>query len=1106
MWGILLYLFSYCGVFAYSLRFAGKNQIRCMWIYAYLFTALYVYLSTEILSLFHCVNRFGVLAAWALFLLVLGFLCIKGDLRRTWSRFLRHHPMQMVGRGIQKNKFLSFALFYFLVFTFLGAVLYAPNTYDAMTYHMTRIMHWLQNENVAYVITNDQRLNYQLPLAEYLIMHIQLLFTKDYFANLIQWNAYVTSIVAVSQIAAELGLNRRMQLLSGFVMALVPNIIFQSQSTQNDLTTGSFLLLFVLFMLKLCRTVSFRTILLAGIAMGLALATKGTAFLYIGILGPSFAVWILVNSGREWFRNAWKCSLIVLVGLGLLFPIFCRNYLLYHTILPTNPDKNRNSVYVISDLAPMEILRTCVRSMSLHLGLPAEAWNRRLQTFLEHAFGPKYLRTQNTNAGEIPPVVDFSLYEDSIGNFLHLLLFFISVLSLACSVLLLKKERIFSKEWRESKELFWYTSIVFLAMLFLFTMLCYSPWRARYHVPLFCLFSISIAYCIFTFLRPTWLRMIFYFLLFCNGLYFLHNNAAHPITWERVKTFSMERLERQKNEHLPDRKTFDALNHFKYFLEKKGIKKILFHNIGNQRDYPILKILGSAIQQDGITVKRVDCTKEEPLQYNIPYLLLVSWDTTLDRWPEIKYQIIYSHKGIFLYDLRTKVDNVIHLPAEFSFENYHPQLFFDPAYGFAEYSWVGAKSYLHLSFKEPPRHDILLHLKAHTTPVPGRYRYCFYYKNTQVGNFQVPGVEYFDFRICLPRKLIQNQKKIRLEFVAEKIISPAEAKLSSDSRPLALRPVKAILYYLDDEKRPVLPIEKPQKTIRFVRDRKSYRLISGFSSLESSGVWTVQHQALLQIPIPLSMRGKTVYCKLSGHAFLHPEKKKEQKIIIRAGQQELVHKIFSYPDTASPIVFMLPPSISKKDTVFLKFLLPDAVSPKLLGMSSDHRMLAYFLTSLQMEDSERKIFFPSEKSLTPDSPVIRFVSRGKSNFLLGDGFSSLDATGVWSASENCYLKLAVPDSLLQKELIGEMFFQTFLDQKFSLYWENHLVGTWSIPDKKSLEKVRFVVPRAANQNPNPVLRLEIQAPKSPISYKLSGDFRRLGIFLREIRLSEKELR
>ncbi len=1104
MWGILLYLFSYCGVFAYSLRFTGKNRIRCMWIYAYLFTALYVYLSTEILSLFHCVNRVGVLAAWALFLLVLGFfLCIKGDFRRTWSRFLRHHPVQMVGRGIQKNKFLSFVLFYFLVFTFLGAVLYAPNTYDAMTYHMTRIMHWLQNENVAYVITNDQRLNYQLPLAEYLIMHIQLLFTKDYFANLIQWNAYVTSIVAVSLIAAELGLNRRMQLLSGFVMALVPNIIFQSQSTQNDLTVGSFLLLFVLFMLKLCRTVSFRTILLAGIAMGLALVTKGTAFLYIGILGPAFAVWILVNSGREWFRNAWKCSLIVLVGLGLLFPFFYRNYTFYHSILPTNTEKSPNSIYIVSDYTPLELVRTFMRSMSLHFGLPSDKWNLGFQNALERFFGQKYRITQNTNRGKIPPEIKFILHEDYIGNFLHLLLF---VLSFWIIVYLAFHKQNSKEKETVQKNIFYFSIISFLVMIFLFTILCYSPWRARYHAPVFCLFSVSIAYVFYCVLRSSWLRFVFYLFLFCNGLYFLHNNSLHPISWELVKNLSIDKLKRQKNEHFPDRASFDSLNAFRNFLHDQGITAILFHNTENQRDYPIFKFLGTAIQRNGIVVKRIDCTKEDPCQYKIPYLLLTSWDTTLDRWPEMNYSIIYSHEGIVLFDLRSKVDPAVVLPAEFSFEKYNPSFLFEQAYDFPPYAWVGPKSPLKLSLKEPPRHDILLHLKAHTTPVPGQYRYCFYYKDTLVGNFQVSGGEYFDFKVHLPLKLIQNQKKIRLNFVAEKIISPAEAKFSGDPRPIALRPMKAILYYLDEEKMPILPIEKPQKTIHFVRDLQSYRLMSGFSSLEAGGVWTAQPQAFLQIPIPHSMRGKTVYCKLSGHAFLHPEKKKEQKIIIQAEKQELVRKTFSYPDTASPIVFMLPPSMTRRDSVFLKFSLPDAVSPKSLGVSSDHRMLAYFLTSLQMEDSERKIFFPSEKLLTSDSPVIRFVNGGKSSFLLGDGFSSLEAGGVWTASENCYLKLAVPDSLLQKELIGEMFFQTFLDQKFSLYWETHLLGTWSIPDKKSLEKIRFVVPRAANENPNPVLRLEIQDPKSPLSYKLSRDSRRLGIFLREIRLSEKELR
>lgn len=1097
MWGILLYLFSYLGVFAYSLRFTMKNRIRYMWVYAYLFTALYVYLSTELLSLFNCLNRAGVLVAWLLFLVGLSVLCIKDSLWQSWSDFLRHHPVRVLWKGFLRNKFLFLALFWFLLITFLGAILYAPNTYDAMTYHMTRIMHWLQNENVSHIITNDQRLNYQLPWAEYMIMHIQLLLTKDYFANLIQWNAYVSSIITVSLIAAELRLSRNVQLLASFVMALVPNVIFQAQSTQNDLVVGSFLLLFVLFMLKLCRVISFKGILLAGLSMGLALSAKGTAFLYIGILGPAFAVWILWNSGRYWFRNALKCSVIVVTGLVLLFPIFYRNYFTYHTILPANPDKNSNSVYIISDLAPLELMRTFMRNMSLHLGMPNAKWNSALQRGLEQVFGPKYLITQNTNAARIPPRVSFALYEDEIGNFLHILLFFFFCLII---LIMLMYQKFRKQKWLQ-KEPVCFSIVSFLTMLFIFIALCYSPWRARYHVPLFCLFSVCIAYGIHLSLRVQLFRWIFYILLLCNGLYFLHNNSSHPIDWLHLKSLTYEKLKRQKNEHLPDRKTFDRLNHFKKFLEEHEIKEILFHNTANQRDYPILKFLGTPIQRNGISVKRIDCQREDLKKYKIPYLLLVSWDTTFDRFPRVNYEILYAHNGMYLFDLRKKVDNTIVLPVDSSFEKYNSKFFFERAYDLSNYSWVGPKSPLKFSLREKAEHDILLSLKAHTTPVPGKYRYRFFYKGKLLKDFLVPGGVYFLFQLVLPRDLLKENQEIQLDFVAENIISPAKANISRDPRPIALRPMTIMLCYLDEDKHPILPIEKPKQKINLVQDLQSYRLIDGFSSLESSGVWTSQRNAILQIPVPPGMQGKTLFCKIQGYAFLHPDKKKRQIVKIQSRNQLLGQKIFLFPDAASPIYITLPSSMTKRDTIFLNFVLPDAESPKSLGLSSDTRVLAYHLISLQVKDKQNELFFPSEKTISSDSSEIIFSNKKNSNFILGEGFSSLEASGVWTAAENCYFKIGIPDSFLQKTMNVKMEFGTFLDQEFSLYWGNNKLGSWKFQKAKTLEKICFTVPAGLNTEKTPVLSLKIKNPKSPAAYKMSCDQRRLGVFLRRIQLT-----
>lgn len=1098
MWGLLLYIFCYIGVFAYSLRFTAKNRLRYMWISAYLFISLYVYLSTEILSLFNILNRTGVLICWGVLSAAVALLLTTSPVRKSWHVFLSHHPAEMIWRGIQRNRFLSLALFWFLLITFLGAVLYAPNTFDAMTYHMTRIMHWLQNENVSYFATNDQRLNFQLPLAEYIIMHIQLLLTKDYFANLIQWNAFITTLVTASLIASELNLNRKTQLLACFITATIPNVIFQAQSTQNDLTVGSFLLLFVLFMLKLRRKITFSTIFLAGLSMGLALAAKGTAFLYVGILGLAFAFWILLNSGKLWLLNALKCSVIVIVGISLLAPIFYRNYMYYHSILPANPEKNQNSIYIVSDRTPSELIRTFVRSMSLHLGTPSAQWNNNLQNFLEWLFGPKYLTTQNTNRGKIPPRIAFSLHEDCIGNLLHLVLFFLASAIILFSVFY--KKRYCPAKYLQ-KDISYFTFLSLLVMIFMFTSLCYSPWRARYHVPLFCLFTVSIAYCIHFYI-PRWLRGVLYILLFCNGIYFLHSNEAHPIGWSKLTGLTVEKLKRQKNEHLTDRNTFDSLNRLKDFLQNRNIREIMFHNTSNQRDYPIFKFLGTATQKDGIRVKRVDCYAEEIEKYNIPYLLLVSWDTSQETLPRQNSEIIYSDNGILLFDLRHKVDNTISLPMDHSFSKYSPVISFDGVYELAaSHPWIKPRTSVEFSLKKEAENDILLYLKAFVTPVPGQYHYRFYFQGKLLRDFLVPGGGTFDFKVVLPKKMLRKNKRIKLEIIADGIVSPAEVKLSGDTRALALRPMKMILCYLDADTNMPLLIKNPKAKINLGQDRQSYHLMEGFAEQENSGVWTSGNKAVLQIAIPRSMQGRQLFCKLCGHVFLHQDKKKRQFVKIFGQKKLLAQKEFLFPNAASPIYFKIPPEISKAKTIFLTFVLPDSASPKSLGISSDARNLAYYLKSLQLADNQNELFFATSLKESEGASVIDFSDQKKeSYFILGDGFSHPDATGVWTDGENCYLRINIPKSLLYKEIAGVIEFHTFLDQEFSFYWEDYKSGSWKFPHDRSLKKVHFTIPEKINKTVTPILQFKIKHPKAPVSYNLNKDRRRLGLFLRKISL------
>src|SRR5215211_9365546 len=101
----------------------------------------------------------------------------------------------------------------------------APNNYDSMTYHLPRVMHWLQDESVAHYYTPITRQLYQPPFAEYAIAHVISLTGTDRFAFLVQWLALLGGAVGVSVIARQLGCGSLGQVLAATIFVTAPMAI-----------------------------------------------------------------------------------------------------------------------------------------------------------------------------------------------------------------------------------------------------------------------------------------------------------------------------------------------------------------------------------------------------------------------------------------------------------------------------------------------------------------------------------------------------------------------------------------------------------------------------------------------------------------------------------------------------------------------------------------------------------------------------------------------------------------------------------------------------------------------------------------------------------------
>ena len=181
------------------------------------------------------------------------------------------------------------------------ALLSPPNTWDAMQYHLPRVAHWLQNRSVADYPTHELKQLHMPPGAEFVMAHLNALWGGDRLANLVQWCAFVGSIVAVTVIARSLGAGPRGQILAAVVCATIPEGLLAASGAKNDWVLSFWMAALVSYALRYPEDPNYRYAGGLGVTLGLTWLTKGTGYV---LATPLLATLALAGRGRpnwRWF-------------------------------------------------------------------------------------------------------------------------------------------------------------------------------------------------------------------------------------------------------------------------------------------------------------------------------------------------------------------------------------------------------------------------------------------------------------------------------------------------------------------------------------------------------------------------------------------------------------------------------------------------------------------------------------------------------------------------------------------------------------------------------------------------------------------------------------
>jgi hypothetical protein len=438
---------------------------------------------TEVLSGVNEFGRAGIALGW-----LAATLFSAVWLWRTTRSFSKEWRSQIITAwkgGRRNNQDIPYGLLagcaLIIIVCGLIALVCPPNTPDSMYYHMVRVVNWLDHRNISYYPNIYLPQSYMPPWAEYAMAHLFALASGDHFVNLVQWFSMCGSCIGVSWIAKMIGAPPRGQVFAAAVCATIPQGILESSGSKNDYVVAFWIVCCVFFLLTFRDRPSRGIAVMIGLSAGLALLTKGTAYIFL----PPVALMLFLSfTGDTRLRFLRLSPLIAILALTLNVHQYIRNLDLCHALTGCSTAFS-GPIWKFSNdhiTAPV-IVSNVVRNIALHLGSPSESLNLKMTNWAAAAIktvgiDPDDLGSTWSGAHFQIPVP--MLHEDALGNPIHLLLIYAAI-----GILL------FDGKSRQLNVKF-YTAGLIVAFILFCAYLRWQPWHTRLHLPLFVLWSASI--------------------------------------------------------------------------------------------------------------------------------------------------------------------------------------------------------------------------------------------------------------------------------------------------------------------------------------------------------------------------------------------------------------------------------------------------------------------------------------------------------------------------------------------------------------------------------------------------------------------------------------
>jgi len=225
-----------------------------------------------------------------------------------------------------------------------------PNNNDALSYHVARIVRWMQQGSTS---PWETPFTWQLsfPLNAQLVYLWTLLFTNnDHFIAYIPMLAGLLTSLIIYLLAQELGFSRRNAVFSALIWLTLPVVQLHLTSVRHDLISTWLFLSTFYFFHRWGKTREFAYLLLSALALALVVGTNFSIAAYL----PGMVLMLLL--GFVFYRYSFK-QVLQWVGVTLLCflllssPIYVSNTIYFGS--PLGPDAAQMTSAAVAEEMPL---------------------------------------------------------------------------------------------------------------------------------------------------------------------------------------------------------------------------------------------------------------------------------------------------------------------------------------------------------------------------------------------------------------------------------------------------------------------------------------------------------------------------------------------------------------------------------------------------------------------------------------------------------------------------------------------------------------------------------------------------------------------------------